>query len=371
MVKETEKLLNGDMDGKWKPENETLTLNHQTYRLSEVDWEAFNQIYPNALWWQAISRFLQKWANASSTITLKTSGSTGTPKLVEVPKKYLQISAIKTCQFFNLDASSTGLLCLSAEYIAGQMMLVRAMVSGMDLICVEPNSNPVLELDQPIDFAAMVPLQVKQSLETPVKLLHVKQIIIGGGTLDAVDSVELSQLPIITYETFGMTETLSHIALKMVAPKKQKFFSTLSGITVSRNGDNQLIIHYPELGIEQLLTNDLVEIINPSTFKWLGRADFVINSGGVKISPESLEEKIAPFISQSFCVIGVPDEKLGEKAILVLEGKSFNTMKLFGQMKQLLPTFHCPKEIRFIENFPLTATGKIQRMELKNKFLAK
>ncbi len=353
----------------WIPGEETLTLNNQTFHLSGTDWDVFRAIYPDAPWWLAITRFLQKWSDSSSDIELKTSGSTGEPKQMVVPKKYLWISATKTCQFFQLNTTSTGLLCLSADYIAGQMMLVRAMVSGMNLICSEPVGNPILELDQPVDFTAMVPLQIKQCLDTPVQLMHLKQIIIGGGALEVVDAVELAQLPVIAYETFGMTETLSHIALKMIAPKKQQFFSTMPGITVSKNTTNQLVIHYPDLGLDHLVTNDLVEIINAETFKWLGRVDFIINSGGIKISPEEIEKKIASFLDQNYCVIGIPDKILGEKAILLIEGKSFNTMKIFGQMKQLLPAFQCPKEIRFVDEFPLTPNGKIQRFELKQKFL--
>ncbi len=341
-----------------------ITLNNHTIDLTNVNWDEIETLQPDAHWWQSIVAFLKDWADPNLTINLITSGSTGTPKTIVVEKKYLHISAEKTCKFFNLGSQSTGLLCLSADYIAGKMMLVRAIVSGMKLICVEPSGNPVKNLSNEIDFAALVPYQLQQSLETPLKLKLIKNLVIGGGTIQAPDAEMLAALEITAFETFGMTETLSHFALKQISPKRQKLFSTLNGITVSKDAENRLIIYYPELRIEKLQTNDVVEIINDKTFKWIGRLDFTINSGGIKISPEVLEEKIATFIIPRFCIVGFPDEKLGEKVVLLIEGKSFNTMKIYGQMKQLLPPHHCPKEIRFLERFPLTESGKIKRKEL-------
>ena len=344
-----------------------LTLNNHTLDLTTANWDNLPMQYAGASWWHSIIAFLKDWADGSDTIKLKTSGSTGTPKIMEVEKKYLRISAEKTCSHFNLGPQSTGLLCLSADYIAGKMMLVRALVSGIKLTCVEPTGNPVKGLTTEIDFAALVPYQLQQCLETPLKLKLIKNLIIGGGTIQAPDAEMLAALEITAYETFGMTETLSHIALKQVSSKRQKLFSTLDGITVSSDSENRLIIAYPELGIEKLQTNDIVEIINDRTFKWIGRHDFTINSGGIKIAPEELEGKIAPLLLQPYCIVGFPDEKLGEKVVLLIEGKPFNTMKIYGQMKQLLPPHHCPKEIRFVEHFPVTETGKIKRKEMTDK----
>ncbi len=345
-------------------EQQKITLNHQTYWLHKTNWQKVKNSNPGA-WWQRIVEFLENWADDSPKLKLKTSGSTGKPKTIEVNKTHLWVSAKKTCEFFNLQPNSTGLLCLSADYIAGQMMLVRALYSGMDLLCVEPAGNPVKKLESTIDFCAMVPLQVQQSLETPGKFKLIKQLIIGGGAVHSALIAELKKLPVKVFETFGMTETLSHIALKQLAPITAQAFTTLPGIRLFVSDKNCLQISYPELGIHALETNDMVVLHASNSFTWLGRLDFVINSGGIKIHPESVEKLLEPLIHRPFCLIGKPNEKLGEKAVLVLEGEAFDPVDLMQQIKQLLPKYQYPKEIRFINEFPRTDSRKIKRAALK------
>jgi O-succinylbenzoate synthase len=342
-----------------------ITLNQQTYILHQTEWHEVKKRYP-ALWWQRIIEFLEKWVDDSSVIALQTSGSTGKPKTIELKKEHLWVSASKTCGFFGLNPSSTGLLCLSADYIAGKMMLVRALYSGMNLLCIEPAENPVKNLESSVDFCAMVPLQVQQSMETPVKFKLIKHLIVGGGPVNSTLIKPLKQHPVKVFETFGMTETLSHIALKQVAPITEYAFTAFPGIRLSVSNKNCLLIAYPEMGILAMETNDVVELHTSSSFTWLGRLDFVINSGGIKIHPENIEKLLEPLIQRPFCLIGKPDEKLGEKAVLVLEGEAFDPVDLMKQIKHLLPRYQCPKEIKFINEFPRTDSKKIKRAALKS-----
>ncbi|MGD9992612.1 MAG: enolase C-terminal domain-like protein [Salinivirgaceae bacterium] len=342
-----------------------ITLNYQNYLLHQTDWQKVKNSNPSA-WWQRIVEFLENWADDSPTLKIKTSGSTGKPKTIDVKKAHLWVSAKKTCEFFKLHANSTGLLCLSADYIAGQMMLVRALFSGMNLLCLEPAGNPVKNLETTIDFCAMVPLQVKQSLETPEKFKLIKQLIIGGGPVNSLLVNQLKTFPVKVFETFGMTETLSHIALRQVTPPTEKAFTCLSGIRLSVSEKNCLQVSYPEMEINTMETNDVVEIHSENSFTWLGRLDFVINSGGIKIHPESVEKLLESIVHHPFCIVGKPDEKLGEKTVLVIESERFDTANLMKQMKQMLPLYQCPKEIFFIASFPRSESGKIKRAALKS-----
>ena len=342
-----------------------IKLNNQLINLKSAGWNELASQNSSAQWWIDIIDFLKQWADNSSNIENKTSGSTGTPKVISVQKKHMIASAEMTCEYFNLNNKSVGLLCLSANYIAGKMMLVRAIVSGMNLICVPPSQNPVKELSQKIDFTAMVPYQVQYTLETPEKFNLIQNLIIGGGKVSNTLAQSLKVHSVNTFETFGMTETISHIALKEITPNLKKYFQTLKGVNIKQGDQNELIIDAEHLDIKNLKTNDIIELKSKDLFKWKGRLDFIINSGGIKISPEDIEEKIAHLITQKYCIVGIPHKELGDQVVLFIESVSYNTLNLEQKFKTLLPPYHCPKEIRFIERFPITESGKIKRTLLK------
>lgn len=343
-----------------------IKLNHQLINLKTADWNELADLNSNAQWWIDIIIFLKEWSSNSLNIEIKTSGSTGTPKLLSVQKKHMIASAQMTCDYFNLNNKSVGLLCLSANYIAGKMMLVRAIVSGMNLICVPPSKNPVKELRQKIDFAAMVPYQVQYSLETPKKFDLIQNLIIGGGKVSFALVQSLKNHSVNVFETFGMTETLSHIALKEIAPSPKEYFQILNGISIKQGSKNELIIDAEHIGIKDLLTTDIIELKSQNTFKWKGRLDFVINSGGIKISPEEIEEKISHLIAQRYYVIGIPHNQLGKQVVLNIESIPFNTIALKSKLQTTLPSYFCPKEIRFTDKFSETESGKIKRIILND-----
>ncbi|MBI9067758.1 MAG: AMP-binding protein [Salinivirgaceae bacterium] len=346
-----------------------IKIDHKTIDLNSVDWVSWKTENKNLGWKIAIIDFLERFSNSFSTTDLQTSGSTGKPKIISAKKEHLLNSAKATCEFFNLNESSTGLLCMNAKYIGAQMMLVRAIVSGMNLLTTEPKANPVEDLNESIDFAAMVPYQVKNSLKTIQKFNLIKNLIIGGGKTGFELEKKLKVSSVKCYETFGMTETYSHIALKQVSPISQDNFKCLLGISIESSKNNQLIINAPNIGINKLITHDIIELKNNNSFKWIGRIDNIINSGGIKISPEEIENKIAHLFTQNFCIIGLPHKELGEQVTLVIEGNQFNPMELNSELNMILPKYHLPKGIKIINSFPRTENGKVKRKELQKLLL--
>jgi O-succinylbenzoic acid--CoA ligase len=325
------------------------------------DWKNLRKQTNVDKWQSDIIDFIDNWFDSSDFIKIKTSGSTGIPKTITVRKKYMAASAKMTCDFFNLSEKSTALLCLSAGYIAGKMMIVRAIIIKMKLICISPSNNPVKQLTSKIDFAAMIPYQVGYAVEIPEKFNFITNLIIGGGQIHSAMIKKLQTTTVNCFETFGMTETLSHIALRQIAPNEQQYFNTLKNISICQGVNNELIINAPKIGAENLKTTDIVELKGKNNFIWKGRLDFVINSGGIKIYPEEIEAKISDLISEKFYITGIFDKNLGEKVVLIIEGNRFDTSVLFEKIKKRLPKYHCPKEIRFIDKIPLTLSGKIKR----------
>lgn len=306
----------------------------------------------------AIGDFLLDWLNEKDTITVRTSGSTGTPKKLELRKQQMVNSALATGAFFELNYRNKVLLCLPTEFIAGKMMLVRAMVLGWELDYVPPSLNPLLGIEKHYDFVAMVPLQLQNSLE---KLHLIKAMIVGGAPVPLGLRKKLAHVSTSVYETFGMTETITHIALKKISGKIVPYFKTLPTISVSKDTRDCLIINAPEIADKPIITNDVVHLITDTEFEWLGRYDTLINSGGIKLHPEAIEQKLEPLISGRYFVAGLPDPELGQKMVLFLEGKEDDN--LLARLKALgtFQKFEIPREVHGVAEFVVSGNGKIQR----------
>lgn len=319
-----------------------------------------------------VYQFLENWFDENSFIEVKTSGSTGTPKIIQLQKKLMINSAKATGDFFELSENTTALLCMSPNYIAGKMMLVRALTLGWQLDVVEPTSTPLNTIKKVYDFSAMVPLQMANSLN---EIHKVKKLIIGGGVVSNELLNELQQIKTAVFATYGMTETITHIAVKklnnfknvIARETKQSHYKTLPNIKISTDKRGCLLINATKISNELIITNDLVELVSETEFKWLGRYDSIINSGGIKLIPEQLEGKLTKLIKEQFFVTGLPDAVLGEKLILVIEYESSKVEKLksilFRKIKELktLSKYEIPKGIYCIKNFVKTPTGKINR----------
>lgn len=304
-----------------------------------------------------VGDFLLDWFDSKSYVEMHTSGSTGIPKVIQVDKQAMVNSALATGDFFELSAGNKALHCLPVKYVAGKMMLVRAMILGLDLEFVAPSSHPLRDSDENFDFAAMVPMQAQNSISD---LNRVKKLIVGGAKINSALEKQLLKLPTDVYETYGMTETISHIAAKKVG---EKAFTVLPNVTISYDENNCLIIHAPRISEEVIETNDVVELLNENQFIFLGRIDNVINSGGIKLLPEQIEEKLSGKIEPRYFISSKEDKELGEKIILVIEGNPFDVDKTIFES---LDKYEKPKEILFVQKFKETGNGKIIRKESLN-----
>jgi o-succinylbenzoate---CoA ligase len=346
-----------------------IILNGLTYTLSEIQQGQFKTNAENSA-----LRFCHNWLNGENEFTLQTSGSTGKPKTINVTRDQLKASAELTNSFLKLQRGYTSLICLDTRYIAGIMMLVRSMEAGMNMYIVEATANPLEKIptDVTLDFMALVPYQLETILGSPHRneLDKIKIALIGGAPLANEIRNDLKSFTCTFYATYGMTETLSHIALqKLNGENTQDFFQTLNNISIQVDQRGCLLINAPHLGSDSIVTNDLVELISENQFRWLGRFDNVINSGGVKVIPEKIESAITPLMSElnlenKFFISGIPDRILGEAVILIVEGEITNTSIekiLLQRMKETLGKYEVPKSIRYVSKFIQTDTGKVNK----------
>lgn len=301
---------------------------------------------------KAMGEFLLDWFDEQPFIYLQTSGTTGKPKIIRKNKQSLVNSALATGDFFDLKPGDTALCCLPIQFIAGKMMLVRSFILGLAIDVVAPNSNPLKTLNKKYDFVAMVPLQVQNSLN---ELYKVKKLIIGGAKTDSILEQKLRGIKTRVYETYGMTETITHIAARKTGVQA---FSILPHVSIIQDERGCLVIDAPLVSDERLVTNDLVEIINENQFVLLGRIDNVVNSGGVKLIPEKIEEKLSNQIQSDYFVGGIPDAVLGEKLVLVIEGEQ---QELDESVFATLDKYEKPKAVFFVPEFETTESGKIKR----------
>lgn len=326
-----------------------------------------------------LEEFLAEWHNDSPTVLVHTSGSTGQPKPMLVEKRRMEASARITCQFLGLHKGDTALLCMPLDYIAGKMMVVRALTCGLKLISVVPGGHPLCsflsseEREVPLSFVAMVPMQVYNSLQVSEErecLRKVRHLIIGGGAIDDILANELRTFPHAVWSTYGMTETLSHIALRRLnGPEASDWYTPLDGVSISRNADGCLVINAPAVHDGPLVTNDIVELrpllhseeTGRRSFRILGRKDNVICSGGIKIQIEEVERLLKPHLQQPFAVTRRKDVKFGEIVVLLTESKNIGTIDTL--CTRLLPPYWIPKLILPVDHIPLTETGKIARQK--------
>ncbi len=320
------------------------------------------------------ANFIEDWLAGISEIKVNTSGSTGNPKQITINRELLIISAQNTLKSLNIKTGGNALLCINPRYIGGIMMLVRALCHDLDLHFRALSSNPLTEpLPSKIDLCAMVPAQVFEILKdekSRKNLEDIENLLIGGGAIDPTLSEEISRLPGNIYHTYGMTETISHVALKKINSRFKEPFEAVGDNVFEVNENNQLIISGAVTHHKKLLTNDVVHLINERKFEWIGRIDHVINSGGIKLFPEQIEQKLAKSftangINNRFFITGQKDEKFGEVVTLVIEGE-INEDRLKLAYDSTIEKYEKPKKMLKIDKFAETATGKINRPETLN-----
>jgi o-succinylbenzoate---CoA ligase len=319
--------------------------------------------------------FCKDWLNNRPSFQIHTSGSTGKPKLISISREQMVTSAQMTGAALGLNKKDHALICLNTDYIAGMMMLVRGFELKLKITIVPPASNPLKNFpsNSCFDFAAFVPFQLqtilKDSPESISILNKMKAIIVGGGPVnpELENNIQLINTPV--YLTYGMTETVSHIALRRLNGQgKSDLFSCLEGVKIRLDKRNCLEINAAVTNNKWLTTNDRAELIAENKFKWIGRIDNIINSGGIKIQIEALEatiEKIfsSESIERRFFISSLPHSELGESIALILEGKKSEEEGnvILEKLKSALKKFEIPKTIQFVEHFKMTGTEKIDR----------
>lgn len=283
-------------------------------------------------------------------------------------KRRMLASARITNDFLGLHEGDTALLCMSLDYIAGKMMVVRSMERGLKLLTVEPSGHPLNHCqsaidDCKIDFAAMVPMQVYNTLQVPEereRLMGIRHLIIGGGAIDEALGAELKNFPNAVWSTYGMTETLSHIALRRLSgPEASDWYTPFPSVQVSLSDEGCLVIDAPEVCPECLVTNDIAEI-STQGFRILGRKDNVICSGGIKIQIEEVERHLRPFLRAPYLISKRPDPKFGEVAVLLTEDSVDEARQI---CERVLPKYHLPRHYLHVDHLPLTETGKPARQQ--------
>ena len=311
-----------------------------------------------------VLNFLDEWFDGTEEMTIYTSGSTGKPKTLIVRKQQMINSAVMTCRFLGLDSGDKCLLCMPLNYIAGKMIIIRALVAGLDIYPVAPSGHPLRDLDIRFKFAAMVPLQIFDSMQKPLeceRLRKIGNLLIGGGALDKRLESKLEDFPNPVYVSYGMAETLSHIAMRRINGKLASLdYTPLPSVSISLSEEWTLVVDAPLLNDKRLITNDIAQINSDGTFRILGRKDNIINTGGIKIQIETLEALIGNFIFTPFAITSLPDIKYGEMIVLVTEQPIEASL-----LTQNLTPYQIPKLIFQLGTIPRTESGKINRAELK------
>ncbi|GAB5558227.1 MAG: AMP-binding protein [Schleiferiaceae bacterium] len=299
--------------------------------------------------------FLDSWNSDSQSLEVQTSGSTGQPKKIEIQKDFMIASAEKTLEFFGLEPKDKTLLCMDLMHIGAQMMVIRAFLGGLELHITEPKLKLSEDLSHGFDFVPMVPAQAMESLDS---LSIIKKVLLGGAPLSHSDLSVLHGVDSSIYQSFGMTETISHIALKKIS---EEAYSAVNGVSFSTTANDELIISAPHIGINLLPTHDVVELLSANRFIWKGRSDNTINSGGKKIQPEAVENLLAPHIIGNFAISDAPHPQWGRQVVLVLESGSKTEIPKILEY----PPYSEPKKVIRIPTIPRTENGKIKRAELR------
>lgn len=311
--------------------------------------------------------FLNEWFNQRDFVEVKTSGSTGIPKEIRLYKNHMLQSAKSTCDYLGLNESMNALLCLPTEYIGGKMMLVRAIYCGYNLITTTPSKNPLKDIQKRLDFIAMTPYQFEKTLdESADRIDKGLKIILGGAPVSSLLQCRIKKISNNIFETFGMTETISHVGLKRISDSD--YFEVLPPTSITKNENNQLVIYATQIGVENLVTNDIVDVKDENFFKWLGRKDFVINTGGIKVHPEELENKIGgqlKLTNENIFITSLPDESLGQKIVLCLLEINRDVTLNFENLSK----YERPKETYFLSSFVYTNNGKMNRVQIQKKLV--
>ena len=347
-------------------------LNDQTYTKEELLFagEAICKSAGESRWKKDIFNFISGLLNPEIPLLHKSSGTTGEPKTFSLKREAMIRSSRSTLAHFGIPKGASVLLCLPVEYIAGKMMVVRALTGGLNLIITEPSGRPINHIRRPIDFGAMVPLQLHETLVNNDPLHLLGTLLIGGGEIHQdlrkrIEGLKNTEV----HETFGMSETYTHFASRRInGDHPESYFNALPGVTISVDNRGCLVAELPGITDEPVVTNDLVRLRDDTRFEWLGRIDNVINSGGIKIFPETLELKMQGILHCELGLCAIPDQKLGEKLVLVIkeEAETPSEKHIMNILRAELEKHEIPGHIVCHPELPRNKSMKVDRVKLKD-----
>ncbi|MTI22789.1 hypothetical protein E1176_17285 [Fulvivirga sp. RKSG066] len=344
-----------------------LNLNGRTYNIDDV-----SSVNPKSEFESQTLNFIKAWRSGQMLFKQQTSGSTGKPKTIEISRARMIASAMLTIKALKLEEGQNSLLCLSPEYIGGKMLIVRSLLNKMNIVAIEPSANPLNKLTHKIDFASFTPMQLFSVLEGDDAIgtaNKISKIILGGGAVSSRLHEKIQHIESQCYSTYGMTETVSHIALKKLnGPDQSNYYKTFDEIDIDVDDRQCLTVSGSVTNFEKIYTNDRVRLIDKNQFEWLGRIDNIINSGGIKIQSEKIETTLEKLFldtsfNHQFFIAGLKDDKLGERVTLFLEGQLDEKLKstLNTLLPNVLDKYEIPKDILFVDHFKRTPNGKIDR----------
>ena len=336
---------------------------------------------PSHPYFEEAYRFMKSWLKGQKSFNVPTSGSTGAPKVISIDRERLQSSALLTGKALQIGSGTRVLVCLSINYIAGIMMLVRGMELNWEITLVEPASNPLEDLPESFefDFVAMVPMQLDGILKNPETRLsfnRIGKVMLGGAPVSARLEAEIKTLLPAVYLSYGMTETVSHVALRRLnGNNASEDFILLDNVTVATDERGCLRVSGPMTGYEWIQTNDRVEIISDRSFRWIGRSDSIINSGGVKIQLEKVDRAVEEVLAEmnssvNFFTWFEVDERLGQKLVLFIETERsvFEPDRLLFKLRGRVSAYEVPKHVYFATQFSRTGSGKIDKIATSKNF---
>lgn len=316
---------------------------------------------------RAAYAFLAEWFAPSPTVEVQTSGSTGAPKRMRVEKARMMRSAVRTCEHLGLRAGDTALLCMNLKYIGSKMMVVRALVAGLRLRVRRASGHPLADVEEQTDFLSVVPMQLYNTLQCAMeteRLARARCAIVGGGAVDEALQERLQDLPCRIFSTYGMTETLSHIALRPLnGPHRSGRYTPFQSVNLSLSARGTLVIHAPEMCAGDLETNDVARLYPDGTFTIIGRADNTVNSGGIKLQIEEEEQRLKALIPTPFALAVAPDARLGEALVLLVDKACTEPSdeRLLARLKACVPRYHAPRRVVRVQEIPQTGNGKTDR----------
>lgn len=308
---------------------------------------------------ESVGRFLDEWNSPAGYVVAHTSGSTGKPKRIELAKSDMLVSARATNEFFGIGHGELLYMPLSVDYIAGKMMVVRALCAGADLYVEHPSNRLTPpDVSRPLKLACIVPSQIESIISDRWRG-RLESVIIGGAPIPPTVESDMSRIDFAAYATYGMTETCSHVALRKIG---ERLYRTLPHVKVATDRRQCLVVRCPAMSFRKLVTNDIVELVDERTFRWLGRYDNVINSGGIKIHPEEIESRIAPLMQgRSYFIASQSSRQWGSEVVLVVESSEAAGGAIFEKLSAFLDSTEMPKQIVFMPHFERTSSGKINR----------